>query len=161
MSANQKRKAEANKVKQENEKREAIAALERKRKDEAKMKSEKDKKERDDHVKMLENIFGGLQKQPVEEKPKVAANFEDIMKEDASTAKKRQNQQNVNNGLARKDPNVIHFDYLNPQAKLPNAGKASVAEVASVSFEETKKGKKAAKTLVEPTGPMSFERVFE
>jgi len=37
---------------------------------------------------------------------------------------------------------VIHFDYLNPSAKLPDTGKSSVAEVATVSFEENKKGAK-------------------
>jgi hypothetical protein len=57
MSENQKRKAEAAKLKLENEQREKQAALERKRKEDERLKQEKEQREREEHVKMLENIF--------------------------------------------------------------------------------------------------------
>ena len=41
----------------------------------------------------------------------------------------------------KKDPNVIHFDYLDPSAKIPDADKSSVAEVATISFDEAAKAK--------------------
>lgn len=139
MSANQKRKAEAAKIKQETEQREKQAALERKRKEEERLKQEKEQKEREEHVKMLENIFKGMGANQDKQEPETkAANFEDIMKEQAQSVTKK--QQKV--GPQKKDPNVIHFDYLNPSAKLPDSGKASVAEVATVVFEESKKGGK-------------------
>jgi len=136
MSANQKRKAEAAKIKQENEQREKMAALERKRKEEERLRHEKEQKERDDHAKVLENIFKNLESnKEKQDPPKKAANFEDIMKEQAQSLTKSSKPQQ------KKDPNVIHFDYLDPHAKLPDAGKSSVAEVATVSFEENAKSK--------------------
>lgn len=133
MSTNQKRKAEAAKIKAENEQREKQLALEKKRKEEERLKHEKEQKEREDHLKTLENIFKDLTaNQGKQEAPKKIANFEDILKEQSQPKTK---QKPVNQ---KKDPNVLHFDYLDPVAKLQDAGKSSISEVASVSFEETK-----------------------
>lgn len=83
MSANQKRKAEAAKIKAENEQREKQLALEKKRKEEERLKQEKEQKDRENHLKMLENIFKDLEvnQSKQEPAPKKTTNFEDIMKE--------------------------------------------------------------------------------
>lgn len=139
MSENQKRKAEAAKLKLENEQREKQAALERKRKEDERLKQEKEQREREEHVKMLENIFKDIAaNQPKQEPVKQVTKFEEIMKEQTKSAQ----QKTQKAGPLKKDPNVIHFDYLDPSAKLPETGKSSVAEVANVVFEESKKGAK-------------------
>lgn len=81
MSINQKRKAEAAKIKAENERKEKQAALEAKKKEEERLRVEKEQKEREMHLKMLESIFKDMGSK--QEAPKKAANFEDIMKEQA------------------------------------------------------------------------------
>lgn len=85
---------------------------------------------------MLENIFKNLESnKDKQEPPKKAANFEDIMKEQSQTLSKPAKTQQ------KKDPNIFHFDYLDPSAKMPEAGKSSVAEVATFSFDEASKAK--------------------
>jgi predicted ATP-dependent Lon-type protease len=70
---------------------------------------------------------------------KQVLNFAEIMNEQAYDKKAREQQNKIDAARQTKDPNRIHFDYLNSGQKM--RGKDTVVNQASVTFEENKKQK--------------------